>query len=79
MRPPWFETTIFTGERKNVTDIWENERWRLDQTTITINQHIREQFFYRRPLAAERLLEEIKKIKVFGYVQCDIEAHENLR
>ena len=63
----------------NVIETWEYGWWRLDKTTNTVNQHIREQFFYRRSLAAERLLEEIKKIKLFGYVQCDIEAPENLR
>ena len=45
----------------------------------TGKQHIREHFPYRRSLAAEQLLEEIKKGKLFAYVQCDIEAPENLR
>ena len=36
-------------------------------------------FPYRRSIAAEQLLEEIKKEKLFGYVQCDIEVPENLR
>ena len=56
---------------------WE---WcRLYKTTKTVKQHIRQHFPYRRPLAAEQRLEEIKKGKLFGYVQCDIEVPEKLR
>ena len=49
------------------------------KTTNTVKKYIREHFPYRRSLAAEQLFEEIKKGKVFGYVQCDIEAPESLR
>ena len=62
-----------------VIEMWECEWWRLYKTTNTVKQHIREHFPYRRSLAAEQLLEEIKKGKFFGYVQCDIEVPENLR
>ena len=59
--------------------MWECEWWGLYKTTNTVKQHIRERFPYRRSLAAEQLLEEIKKGKLFGYVQCDIEVPENLK
>ena len=49
------------------------------KTTNTVKQHIREHFPYRRSLATEQLIEEIKKGKFFGYVQFDIEVPENLR
>ena len=62
-----------------VIEMWECEWWRLYKTTNTVKQHIREHFFYRRSLAAEQFLEEIKKGKLFGYVQCDIEVPKNLR
>ena len=62
-----------------VIEMWECDCWRLYKTTNTVKQHIRENFPYRRSLAAEQLLEEIKKGKLFGYVQCDIEVPENLR
>ena len=62
-----------------VVEMWECEWWRLYKTTNTVKQLIREHFPYRRSLAAEQLLEEIKKGKLFGYVQCDIEVPENLR
>ena len=63
----------------NVIEMWECEWWRLYKTTNSVKQHIREHFPYRRSLAAVQLLEEIKKEKLFGYVQCDIEVPENLR
>ena len=62
-----------------VNEMWECEWWRLYKTTKTVEQHIREHFPYRRSLAAEQLLEEIKEGKFFGYVQCYIEVPENLR
>ena len=49
------------------------------KTTNTVEQHIREHFPYRRSLAAEQLIEQIKKGKLFGYMQSDIEVRENLR
>ena len=60
-------------------EMWECEWWRLYKTTNTVKQHIREHFPYRRSLAAQELLEEIKKGKFFGHVQCDIEGPEILR
>ena len=59
--------------------MWECEWWGLYKTTNSVKQHIRQRFPYRRSLAAEQLLEEIKKGKLFGYVQCDIEVPEKLR
>ena len=57
----------------NVIEMWECEWWRLYKTANTVKQHIREQFPYRRSLAVEQLLEEIKEGDLFGYVQCVIE------
>ena len=62
-----------------VIEMWECEWWGPYKTTNTVKQHIREHFPYWRSLAAEQLLEEIMKGKLFGYVQCDIEVPENLR
>ena len=62
-----------------VIEMLECEWWRLYKTIKTVKRHIREHFPYRRSLAAEQLLEEIKKEKIFGYVQCDTEVPENLR
>ena len=40
---------------------------------------MRESFPYKRPLKEERLLEQIRSGKLFGYVQCDIEVQEELK
>ena len=62
-----------------VIEMWECEWWRLYKTTKTVKKHIREHFPYRRSLAAEQLLEEIKEGKLVGHVQCIIELPEKLR
>ena len=59
--------------------MWECRWWRLYKTTNTVKQHIREHFPYRRSLAAEQLLEDIKEGKLFGYQQGDHGVPENLR
>ena len=59
--------------------MWECERRKLYKTFTNVRLHIREIFPYRRSLTEQQLLEGIKKGKLFGYVQCDIEVNENLR
>ena len=62
-----------------VNEMRECEWRRVYKTTNTVKQHIREHLPYRRSLATDQLSEEIKKGKLFGYVQCDNEVPENLR
>ena len=62
-----------------VIEMWECEWLRLYKTTKTVKRHIREHFPYRRSLATEQLLKEIKEGKLFGYVQCGIEVPKNLK
>ena len=70
----------YTQEKSfSVIGMWDCEWWRPYKTTNTVEQRIREHFPYRCPLAAEQLLEEKKKGKLFGYVQCDIEVLEKLK
>ena len=56
-----------------VIEMWECELWRLYKISNTVKQHIRKHFPYRHSVAAEKLLEDKKEGKLFGYVQCDIE------
>ena len=94
LRPPLTEEDIQRGSKKRELDalrrhiqekgfmfieMWECEWWRLYKTTNSVKQHNREYFPCRRSLAAEQLFEEIKKGKLFDYVQCDIEVPGNLR
>ena len=95
LRPSLTEDDIQRGSRKKELDAlrrhdlqeigfkvierWECEWWRLYKTTNTVKQRIREDFPFRRSLAAEQLSEEINEGMSFDYVHCDIEVHENLR
>ena len=80
-RESWMhrDDTIYKIKGSKFIEMWEFEKCRLYKTSNTVKQHIREHFPYRRSLAAEQLLEEIKEGKLFGYVQCDFEVPENLR
>ena len=49
------------------------------QRVLKIKEHSRESFAYKRPLTKERLLEQIRSGKLFGYVQSDIEVPEELK
>ena len=42
-------------------------------------ERLRESFPYVCPLREERLLEQIRSGKLFGYVQCDIEVPKELK
>ena len=59
--------------------MWECEWWNLYKTTTCVKEHLRESFPYKRPLRVESLLERIISVKLFGYVQCDIEVPEELK
>ena len=63
----------------NVVEIWECELWNLCKTATCVKEHLRESVLYKRPLKEERLLEQIKSSKLFGYVKCDIEVPEELK
>ena len=56
--------------------MWEWEWWNLFKTTTRVKEHLRESFLYKRALRDERLLQQIRSGKLFGYVQCDIEVPE---
>ena len=63
----------------NVVEMWECEWWNLYKTTTCVKKYLRESFPYKRPLREERPLKQIRSVKLFGYVQCDIEVPEELK
>ena len=63
----------------NVVEMWECERWNLYKTTTCVEELFRESFPYKRALREERLLEQIRSDKLFGYVQYAIEVPEELK
>ena len=94
-RPPLTQEDIKHGNKKREVDqmrkqyikekgyifveMWECDWWNLYKTTTGDKEHLRESFLYKCPLREERLLEQIRNDKLFGYAQCDIEVPEELR
>ena len=66
-------------KRFNVVEMYECGWWNLYKTTTCVKEHLGESFLYKRTLREERLLEQIRIGKLFGYVQCDIEVPEELK
>ena len=62
-----------------VIEMWECKWWNLYRTDATVKNHLRANFPYQRSLSEERLMQEIKCGKLFGYVQCDLKVPEHLR
>ena len=73
LRRDFIEEKIFTA-----LELWECKWWRFNKTTSNVTLNIRENFS-PRSLTEHQLLEGIKKGKLFGYVQCDVEVPENFR
>ena len=61
-----------------VIEMWECNWWDLYRTDATVKNHFRANFHYQRPLSEERLMQEIKSGKLFGYVQCDLKVPVHL-
>ena len=57
----------------SVIELWECEWWTLYKTSANVKEHVQENFYYRCSQTDQKLLEEMKNGKSFGYVQCDIE------
>ena len=62
-----------------VFEMWECNWWKLYRTDATVKNHLRANFPYQRPLSEERLMQEIKSRRLFGYVQCDLKVPEHLK
>ena len=58
---------------------WECNWCELYRTVATIKNHPRTNFPYQRPLSEERLMQEIKSRRLFGYVQCDLKVLHYLK
>ena len=57
----------------------ECQWWNLYKTTTYVKEQLRESFPYKRPLREERLMEQIRTGKLFGYVQRDLEVPKELK
>ena len=61
-----------------IIEMWECKWWELYRTDATVKSHFRASFAYQGLLSEERLMQEIKSGKLFGYVQCDLKVPEHL-
>ena len=61
-----------------IVEIWECEWWRLYKTDAPVKNYLRANFAYKLPLSEEQLSQRIVDVRLFGYVQCDIEVPEQL-
>ena len=62
-----------------IIEMWECKWWELYRTDATVKNHLRAKFPYQRPHSEERLMQEIRSGKLFGYVQCDLKVPEHLK
>ena len=61
-----------------VIEMRECEWWDLVQANYMLKNHVRKNFPYKLPLSSEKLLVRLEEDNLFGYVQCDLEVHEEL-
>ena len=59
--------------------MWDCKWGELNRTDATVKNHLRANFPYQRPFSEERLMQEIKSGRLFGYVQCDLKVPEHLK
>ena len=62
-----------------IIEIWECKWWELYRTDATVIDHLRANLPYQRPLSEERLMQETKSGKLFGYLQCDLKVPDHLK
>ena len=62
-----------------ITEMWECNWWGLYRTDATVKNHLRANFPYQPPVSEERLMQEIKSRRLFGYVQCNLKVPEHLK
>ena len=74
MRKEYIQQKIY-----KTIEMWECNWWQLQRTDATVKNHLRATFRYQRPLIGERLMQEIKSRKLFGYVQYDLKVPEHLK
>ena len=67
MRKPYIKDKGY-----NFVEMWECEWCNHYKITSRVKDHLRDSFPHKRPLREEKLLEQIRSLKLFGYVQCDI-------
>ena len=61
-----------------IIEMWVCNWWELYRTDAPVKSYLRANFPYKHPISQDQLLRRIIDGRLFGYVQCDIEAPEHL-
>ena len=62
-----------------VVKMGECEWWKNYKTDVSIKEHLRKSFRYKRPLRQDQIWDKTKSGALFGYGQCDIKVPEHPR
>ena len=62
-----------------IVEFWECNWSELYRTDATVKNVLRTIFPHQRPLSEERLMQEIRSRRLFGYVQCYLKVPEPLK
>ena len=72
------ENNKYRKKGYNIIEKYEGEDWKFYKSDNTVKQHLHESFTCKMLLREEHFLKKIKKGRLVGHVQCDIEVPENL-
>ena len=70
---------FFQQKGYKIIEMWECNWWDLYRTDATVKNHLRANFPFQRNLSEERLMQEIRSGRLFGYVQCELKVPEHLK
>ena len=62
-----------------IIEMCECNWWDIYRTDATVKNHLRTNFPYQRPLGEERLMQDIKSRRLFGYFLWDLKVPEHLK
>ena len=68
----------FEVECRTVVEMCECEWWKLYKNDVSLKELLRQYFPLKRPVHQDHLLNKIKSVALFGYVQSDINVPEQL-
>ena len=74
MRKEWIQQKGY-----KIIEMWGCKWLELYRNDVTVKNHLRANFPYQRPLREERLMQEIKIGRLFGYVHGDLKVPEHLQ
>ena len=56
----------------SIQETWECSWWDQFNNNVDVKNHVRTHFTFKRPLSVNSLVQNIRKERMFGYVQCNM-------